>query len=101
MTERLSVAVVGAGYWGPNLARNFRASRDWNLAAICDLDAERAQRVADSVGGVPVSTSLDEVLADPNIDAVAVATRRRTTSPMAGSVRTPRRRSRGSSRPIT
>ncbi|MGJ0391065.1 Gfo/Idh/MocA family protein [Microbacterium sp. CGR1] len=78
MTERLNVAVVGAGYWGPNLARNFRASPDWNLAAICDLDTERAQRVADSVGGVPVSGSLDEVLADPGIDAVAIATPART-----------------------
>lgn len=78
MTERLNVAVVGAGYWGPNLARNFRASPDWNLAAICDLDTERAQRVADSVGGVPVSGSLNEVLADPGIDAVAIATPART-----------------------
>lgn len=78
MTERLSVAVVGAGYWGPNLARNFRASAEWDLAAICDLDTERAQRVADSVGGVPVTGSLDEVLADPAIDAVAIATPART-----------------------
>ena len=59
------MAVVGAGYWGPNLARNFRASRDWDLAVICDLDIERAQSVADGVGGVPVSASLDDVLADP------------------------------------
>ncbi|HWI31350.1 MAG TPA: Gfo/Idh/MocA family oxidoreductase [Microbacterium sp.] len=82
MSTRLSVAVIGAGYWGPNLARNFRASPDWHLAVICDLDAERAQRVADSVGGVPVSTSLDDVLADPSIDAVAVATPARTHHPI-------------------
>ncbi len=82
MTERLNVAVVGAGYWGPNLARNFRASPDWNLAAICDLDTARAQRVADSVGGVPVTGSLDEVLADPDIDAVAIATPARTHHPI-------------------
>ena len=49
MSERLRVAVVGAGYWGPNLARNFRSSPDWELASICDIDVERAQRVADSV----------------------------------------------------
>ena len=47
VTDRLNVAVVGAGYWGPNLARNFRASSDWDLAAICDLDVDKAQRVAD------------------------------------------------------
>ncbi|UUT34481.1 Gfo/Idh/MocA family protein [Microbacterium elymi] len=78
MTERLNVAVVGAGYWGPNLARNFAASSEWDLAVICDLDIERAQQVSDRVGGVPVSASLDEVLADPAIDAVAIATPART-----------------------
>lgn len=78
MSSRLRIAVIGAGYWGPNLARNFRSGPDWELAAICDLDRERAQRVADAVGGVPVTTSLDEVLADPSIDAVAVATPART-----------------------
>jgi predicted dehydrogenase len=80
--EQLRVAVVGAGYWGPNLARNFRASPDWDLAAICDLDVARAQRVADSVGGVPVTPSLDEVLADSSIDAVAIATPARTHHPI-------------------
>ncbi|WP_426184835.1 Gfo/Idh/MocA family oxidoreductase [Microbacterium sp. TWP3-1-2b2] len=83
MTEKLNVAVVGAGYWGPNLARNFRASAEWNLAAICDLDIERAQGVADGIGGVPVTASLDEVLADPSIDAIAIATPARTHHPIA------------------
>lgn len=82
MSSRLNVAVVGAGYWGPNLARNFRASPDWNLAAICDLDAARAQRVADGVGGVPVTPSLEDLLADPDIDAIAVATPARTHHPI-------------------
>ncbi|KDA04895.1 oxidoreductase [Microbacterium sp. CH12i] len=82
MTERLNIAVIGAGYWGPNLARNLRASSDWNLVAICDLDIERARGVADSVGGVPVTSSLDEVLADPSIDAIAIATPARTHHPI-------------------
>lgn len=82
VSSRLSVVVVGAGYWGPNLARNFRASPDWDLAAICDLDLERAQRVADGVGGVPVTASLDEVLADPGVDAIAIATPARTHHPI-------------------
>src|SRR5262245_50038904 len=76
--KQLNVAVVGAGYWGPNLARNFRSSPHWTLAAICDLDLARAQRVADQVGGVPVTPSLDEVLADPAVDAIAIATPART-----------------------
>jgi predicted dehydrogenase len=78
----LSVAVVGAGYWGPNLARNFRASPDWDLAAICDLDVGRARRVANSVGDVHVTPSLNDVLTDPSIDAIAVATPARTHHPI-------------------
>ncbi|MDI2097595.1 Gfo/Idh/MocA family protein [Ruicaihuangia caeni] len=78
MPDRRTIAVIGAGYWGPNLARNFKANPDWELAAICDLDRERAQRVADAVGGAAVVTSLDEVLADAAIDAVAIATPART-----------------------
>ncbi|WP_238439399.1 Gfo/Idh/MocA family protein [Microbacterium sp. JZ31] len=78
MTRRYNAAVIGAGYWGPNLARNFRTSDDWNLAAVCDLDRERARRVAESVGGAPVTTDVDDILSDPLIDAVAIATPART-----------------------
>jgi len=78
MSTRLRVAVIGAGYWGPNLARNFRASLDWELAAIVDLDRARARRVADSVGGVAVLTDVGDALGDPSIDAVAIATPART-----------------------
>ena len=84
MTDnKLKAVVVGAGYWGPNLARNFRASADWELAGVCDLDEARAQKVADSVGGVPIWTRLDDVLADPTVDAVAIATPARTHHPIA------------------
>ena len=75
MTSRLRIAVIGAGYWGPNLARNFAASAEWDLVAVCDLDRARAQAVADGVSGTPsVYTDLDELLARDNLDAVAVAT---------------------------
>ena len=82
MAEKMKAVVVGAGYWGPNLARNFRASADWDLAGICDLDEDRAQAVANGVGGVPVWTRLDDVLADPDVDAIAIATPARTHHPI-------------------
>ena len=82
MNAKLRVAVVGAGYWGPNLARNFSTSQDWSLAAICDLDRDRAQSLADRVGRVDVHTDLDELLARDDIDAVAVATPARTHHPV-------------------
>ena len=70
----LRVAVVGAGYWGPNLARNFRSSSDWDLVAVCDLDPGRAARVVGDARGVDVETSLTRLLARDDLDAVAVAT---------------------------
>ncbi|WP_270886142.1 Gfo/Idh/MocA family protein [Pedococcus sp. 5OH_020] len=70
----LRAAVIGAGYWGPNLVRNFRSSPDWDLVAVCDLDPARAARVVGDRSTVEVETSLEALLARPDIDAVAVAT---------------------------
>lgn len=81
--EKLRIAVVGAGYWGPNLARNFATGPDWELVAICDLDRDRAQRVADQVGRVPVVTSLADLLASDDLDAIAIATPAMTHYPIA------------------
>jgi predicted dehydrogenase len=72
--RQLKVAVVGAGYWGPNLARNFTASADWELAGIVDLDQRRAAKLAAAQGGVPVFRSIDELLDLSDVDAVAIAT---------------------------
>ena len=67
----VGVAVVGAGYWGPNLVRNFRAPPEFDLAWVCDLSLERAVRVIGPRSTVRATDSLKDVLADP---AVAVAT---------------------------
>ena len=80
--SRPTVAVIGAGYWGPNLARNFRSSPDWDLVAVCDLDAERAARVVGERSTVAVETDVTRLLARPDLDAVAVATPARTHAPL-------------------
>lgn len=79
----LRVAVIGAGYWGPNLARNFALSTDWELVAICDMDAERASVLAQKTGNPAVVTSVDELLEHHDVDAVAIATPARTHHPIA------------------
>ena len=57
----LRVAVVGAGYWGPNLVRNFRGSPDWDLVAVCDLDADaRRARSSATAATSRSTTSLDD-----------------------------------------
>jgi len=79
----LGIAVVGAGYWGPNLVRNFRSSPDWDLVAVCDLDEARARKVIGARSTVDVETSLDVLLARDDVDAIAIATPARTHSPIA------------------
>lgn len=79
----LRVGVVGAGYWGPNLARNFAMSTDWDLVAVCDTDGERAQGLARRTGNPQVVTSVDELLGGQQLDAVAIATPARTHHPIA------------------
>lgn len=74
VAEPIGVAVVGAGYWGPNLVRNFQASDQFRLRWLCDLDIDRARRVLGGYSTVQVTGSLDEVLGDPRVRAVAVAT---------------------------
>ena len=70
----IGLAVIGAGYWGPNLVRNAQATAGFQLQYLCDVDIERAHRVLGRYSTVRASASLDEVLADPAVDAVAVAT---------------------------
>ena len=74
MNEPLGVAVIGAGYWGPNLVRNFRSCPDWDLVAVCDLDVARIRQVIGSRSTTDAETSVDRLLARPDIDAVAIAT---------------------------
>ncbi|AZN29013.1 Gfo/Idh/MocA family oxidoreductase [Flaviflexus salsibiostraticola] len=78
LSDTLRVAVIGAGYWGPNLARNFAASPDWDLVAICDRDRARAEALARNTGGPAIAESVDELLDSYDLDAVAIATPART-----------------------
>lgn len=70
----INVGVVGYGYWGPNLVRNFVASPDANVVTVCDRDANRLQKVQALYPAINVTTSAEEMIADPNIDAIIVAT---------------------------
>jgi predicted dehydrogenase len=68
------IAVVGAGYWGPNLVRNFTSSPSWRLRWVCDFNTDRARTVVRHLNDVRITADLSDVLADPTVDAVAVAT---------------------------
>ncbi|HEY7324007.1 MAG TPA: Gfo/Idh/MocA family oxidoreductase [Streptosporangiaceae bacterium] len=66
--------MVGAGYWGPNLLRNLQHNADFDVRYLCDLDLARASKVLGAYSTVPACSSLEVVLADPAVQAVAVAT---------------------------
>src|SRR5947209_9927727 len=67
-----NVALVGLGYWGPNLARNF--DELGTLVALCDLDAELRDRFAARYPNVTIYSDYAEMLSSGDLDAVVVAT---------------------------
>lgn len=73
-TPPVGLAVIGAGYWGPNLVRNAQATSSLRLRWLCDLDVERAAAALGGYSTVPVTGSYEQVLADPQVHAVAIAT---------------------------
>jgi predicted dehydrogenase len=70
----IGVAVVGYGYWGPNLVRNFWEVPGAKLVSVCDLREERLAGVRSRYPAVETTCRLDDVLKDSRIDVVAIAT---------------------------
>ncbi|MGA9313046.1 MAG: Gfo/Idh/MocA family oxidoreductase [Solirubrobacteraceae bacterium] len=70
----VNIGVVGLGYWGPNLARNFAAIDGCELTWLCDGSEQIRAKLADAFPGVRTSAEIDELLADPGLDAVVLAT---------------------------
>jgi predicted dehydrogenase len=68
------VGVAGLGYWGPNLARNFAAIEGCELAWLCDASEEARAKLASSFPAARTTADLAEMLADPELDAVVLAT---------------------------
>jgi predicted dehydrogenase len=70
----ISVGVIGCGYWGPNLIRNFAENESAELRWICDADARRLEKVARRYPSARPTTDWHELISDTRLDAVAVAT---------------------------
>jgi predicted dehydrogenase len=66
--------VVGLGYWGPNIARNLAAIPDCELTWCCDSSREAREAVARRFPWVRLSAEIDDLLSDPELDAIALAT---------------------------
>ena len=83
MSQPVNVGVVGCGYWGPNLARNFRSLPESRLKILCDLSEDRLRHLRSLYPEVEGETNYDRMLTDGGLDAVVVATSVRLHFPMA------------------
>jgi predicted dehydrogenase len=66
--------VIGYGYWGPNLVRNFAELPDAAVAAVADLDSRKLEAVRRRFPSITVTGNFQDLLGDPSIDVIAVAT---------------------------
>lgn len=70
----LRFGVVGLGYWGPNILRVLAELPDVEVAWICDLDADRLNRYASRYPAIRATADFDNLIEDPSVDAVVIAT---------------------------
>ncbi|MVX61082.1 gfo/Idh/MocA family oxidoreductase [Enterorhabdus mucosicola] len=70
----LTIALIGYGYWGPNVARNIYRNKNFDFKYICDLKTDRLDLAKELYANeVSYTTSFDEVIGDPEVEAVALA----------------------------
>src|SRR6187549_608978 len=70
----VNLGVIGYGYWGPNIVRNFSGHQDCKVVAVCDNNPAALARVLGRHPGVRVTTDVDDVVTAPDIDLVAIVT---------------------------
>lgn len=81
--EPVRTAVVGLGYWGPNLVRNLHELPGADLVAVCDLRPEALERISRRYPGVATSASFQAILDHESVEAICIATPVATHHPLA------------------
>lgn len=77
------IGVVGCGYWGPNIIRNFNSLKDCRVKTVCDLNETRLAHIKSLYHDVETTTNYDQLVNDSEIDAIAIATPVHTHFPLA------------------
>ena len=67
------IALIGYGYWGPNLLRNFFATENCEIVYVCDKDPKRLKEVRKRYPTVILTTEFSDLISDPEIDAIVIA----------------------------
>jgi len=70
----INIGVIGYGYWGPNLVRNFSEASGSKVLMVADLKSENLTKAQKRYPSLKTTTQVEELFADPSIDAVAIAT---------------------------
>ena len=70
----INVGVIGYGYWGPNLVRNFMASSDAQIVSVCDRESTRLEKVKSLYPSVRITTRSEDLISDAEVDALVIAT---------------------------
>jgi predicted dehydrogenase len=70
----IRVGVIGYGYWGPNIVRNFNSNEESEVFSICDINQEARKRAKRAYPDIEVTSDCDEIISSPMIDAVAIVT---------------------------
>ena len=74
MKEMLNIAVVGFGYWGPNIVRNFYSAEKANVVFVCDRESKALKRVERSYPGIKTTADYDDIVSSSEVDAIAIVT---------------------------
>jgi predicted dehydrogenase len=70
----IKIGIIGYGYWGPNLVRNFNGNKNFQVVKVADSRQERLNLLQRNFPAIGITTNPDDIINDPAIDAVAVAT---------------------------
>ena len=73
-SDIVRMGVIGYGYWGPNIVRNFHAREGSHVVAVCDSSSQALKRVQQSYPNMIVTSECRDVLTSPEIDAIAIVT---------------------------
>ena len=70
----IHIGVIGYGYWGPNIVRNFNSIEGAAVVSICDTRPDRLKHAKKAYPNIKLTSEVSELIASPEIDAVAVVT---------------------------
>jgi predicted dehydrogenase len=70
----LRIGVIGYGYWGPNVVRNFSTANGSQVTMVCDMNQQTLKKVNKVYPQISVTDNIDELIKSPDVDAIAIAT---------------------------